>query len=357
MSTLRKKILQAWAGISEDRIFLSILSGISFFYSAGVSIRNLFYDTGIFKVRRLGCPVISIGNITAGGTGKTPTAIMVAGLLQRHGFKPAVLSRGYGGTRKGINVVSDGRSILSNPEEAGDEPFLIARTLANVPVVTNPDRFAAGTLALATLGIDIIVLDDGFQHRPLYRDINIALLDSERPFGNGCLIPRGSLREMPSSLSRADLIILTRSGPAAEESEQRLKDAFPGKAVMRARHEADCVVQVGSGDTHPLSFIAGKKIAAFCGIAQPGSFRELILKAGGDIVFFKEYEDHQKYGLADVNYLKQQAGRASAQAIITTEKDSIKLENMDFPGLFALRIAVKVENPEFPEWLLSRLAK
>ncbi len=118
--------------------------------------------------------MVSIGNITAGGTGKTPTAIMVAGLLQKHGFKPAVLSRGYGGTRKGINVVSDGRSILSNPEEAGDEPFLIARTLANVPVVTNPDRFAAGTLALATLGIDIIVLDDGFQHRPLYRDINIA---------------------------------------------------------------------------------------------------------------------------------------------------------------------------------------
>ena len=118
-----------------------------------------------------------------------------AGLLRQQGFKPAVLSRGYGGTnRKGTNIVADGRSILSTPEKAGDEPFLIARALGDVPVLTDPDRFAAGALALATLGTDIIVLDDGFQHRKLYRDISIALLDSERPFGNGCLIPRGSLR-------------------------------------------------------------------------------------------------------------------------------------------------------------------
>jgi len=358
MQKLREKILTIWSGKESDHLLPILLSGCSQVYSLVLSLRNFCFKTGFFKTRRVDCKVISIGNITVGGTGKTPMAITVTKILKETGFRPAVLSRGYGGksTRK-INIVSDGKTIFCNPDEVGDEPCLLAGILEDVPVLTNPDRYAAGNLAIEKLGVNVIVLDDGFQHRSLHRDINIALLDAVRPFGNGFLIPRGPLREKPVSLERADLIILTRSDSNSAASETMLKKQFPAKKIMRAQHEPECIVDHSTGEIYPVSFISGKRVAAFCGIAAPGSFRSLIEKLGGKVVFFEDFPDHHRYTLADIDYLIGKSRDNSPDIILTTDKDRIKLGNADFPGIFTLRIKMTIDDPEFSGWLLEGLSK
>ncbi|GAI79803.1 unnamed protein product, partial [marine sediment metagenome] len=160
-----------------------------------------------------------IGNITVGGTGKTPTVIMLANLLKERGYRPAVLSRGYGGKkRSSISIISDGSNILAKPDEAGDEPALIAKSVNHVPVITGPNRFITGKYAIDHLGADVLILDDAFQHRSLFRDIDIVLLDGKRPFGNGFPLPRGSLREPKKALKRADIIVLTGTDREEEKS-------------------------------------------------------------------------------------------------------------------------------------------
>lgn len=358
MLQLRRKITRVWSGEESGELLPVLLSGLSSVYSLGLSLRDLCFKTGIFKTRRLGCKVVSIGNITAGGTGKTPMTMLVANILRSNGFRPAVLSRGYGGKSAGkINIVSDGKRLAGSPDEAGDEPFLMAGMLENVPVLTSSDRYAAGRLAIEQLGVDAIVLDDGFQHRSLHRDLNLVLLDAARPFGNGALIPRGPLREKPAALERADLLVLTRadSGPAA--CEAKLGKLFPGKKIMNARHEPECVLDHSTGAVHPVSFLRGKKIAAFCGIAMPGSFRSLIEELEGEVVFFKDFPDHHRYTAADVDYLKGKSREVSPDIVLTTDKDRVKLGKAEFPGLFTLRINMTIDNPEFPGWLMAGLSR
>lgn len=358
MLKLREKIPEVWSGKEADEFLLTLLSGISAVYSLAISLNDFCFKSGLCKTRRLGCKVVSIGNITVGGTGKTPMAITVARLLKSNGFKPAVLSRGYGGKSTGhTNIVSDGKRLLGTPDQAGDEPCLMASILGDIPVLTNPDRYAAGTCALDQLGVDTLVLDDGFQHRRLHRDINIALVDSTRPFGNGFLIPRGPLREKPASLERADLIVLTRSDMDSGDGEANLSRLFPGKKIMRARHEPECIINHSTDEVQPLSFISGKKVAAFCGIAVPESFRASIEKLGGEVLFFEDFPDHHRYTRKDIDYLIGKSREKSPDIILTTDKDRIKLGKNDFPGLFALRIIMTIDDPEFSGWLLAGLAK
>jgi tetraacyldisaccharide 4'-kinase len=285
-------------------------------------------------------------------------AITVAKVLKNNGFKPAVLSRGYGGKSSGkINIVSDGKSLFGTPEEAGDEPCLMAGILGDIPVLTSPDRYAAGSFALDRLDIDALVLDDGFQHRSLHRDFDIALIDSARPFGNGFLIPRGPLREKPASLERADLIVITRADSSADTCEAMLRKQFPAKKIIRARHEPECIFNHSTDEIHPVSFISGKKIAAFCGIAVPESFRALIVKLGGEVVFFEDFPDHHRYTPENIDYLIGKSRDYSPDIILTTDKDGIKLGKTDFPGLFTLRIKMTIDDPEFSGWLLAGLSK
>lgn len=358
MLNLEQKILRIWSGKDANGLLAILLSGLAAAYCLALSVRDLCFRTGIFKIRRAPCRVISIGNLTVGGTGKTPMAILVAGLLKDNGFRPAVLSRGYGGKSAGkTTIVSDGKQIFGTPDEAGDEPCLIAGILGGVPVLTDPDRYAAATVAVEELGSDVLVLDDGFQHRCLHRDINIALLDAARPFGNGFLLPRGPLRERPASLERADLIVLTRAGSDPSACEATLRKEFPRKKIMTARHEPECVFDHATGETRPPSFISGKRVAAFCGIAGPESFRGLIEKLGGRIVFFKDFPDHHRYTFQDIDYLIGKSRDNSPDIILTTDKDRIKLGKTDFPGLYALRIRMEIDSTEFPGWLLAGLAK
>jgi tetraacyldisaccharide 4'-kinase len=283
-------------------------------------------------------------------------AITVTDFLKKQGFKPAVLSRGYGGnSAQKINIISDGKNMSGSPDEAGDEPFLMAGILNDVPVLTSPDRYAAGKVAIEKFGADVLVLDDGFQHRTLYRDINIALLDAARPFGNGYLIPRGPLREKPDSLARADLIILTRYAPNSASCEAKLLKQFPAKKIIRAHHAPVCIFDHTTGEACSLSLISGKKIAAFCGIADPESFRNSIKELGGKIVFFEEFPDHHRYTPKNIDYLIGKSRANSPDMILTTDKDRIKLAKAEFPGLFALRIKMMVDDPEFPGWILAGL--
>jgi tetraacyldisaccharide 4'-kinase len=230
-------IRRIWDGeskVAAISFLYCLLYILSFPYRLAVGVRNFLYDNGLLRSNKLSCPVISIGNLTAGGTGKTPLTILLGRMLKEKGFRPAILSRGYGRQGvKSIGVVSNGSSILMDHREAGDEPFLMSQLLPQVPVIVGASRFLAGKKAIEELGADILILDDGFQHRGLYRDIDIVLLGSSRPLGNGRLLPGGSLRESPQALRRADIIVMTGS---SRKADSRL----PDRLHSLLKHSSHC---------------------------------------------------------------------------------------------------------------------
>jgi len=340
--------------------FALLLEAFSLFYRFGVALRNHFYDKELHKILRLPCMVISVGNITVGGTGKTPTVIMLSRMLKDNGYHPAVLSRGYGSKRKEpVNIVSDGVSLLLSPLEGGDEPVLIARSAPGVPVITGPDRYLTGKTAVDLLGADVLILDDGFQHRRLFRDINIVLLDINRPWGNGCLLPRGPLREPPvSALQRADILI--RTG--------RIRNGHPGPGettagsdlpVFRGIHQPCILISRDKECEMDLDFLAGKRICAFAGIGAPEQFRSTLESLGAEIGEFLTYPDHHRYNSSDLDFIERAAEKAHAEMIVTTEKDEIKLMPLDEPKLpfFSLRIEMKIDPRESFEQLILEMLK
>ncbi|MDO9530003.1 MAG: tetraacyldisaccharide 4'-kinase, partial [Syntrophales bacterium] len=340
----------------------------SIIYGGIIRLRNRMYDLAIFKMRKLRCRVISIGNITVGGTGKTPMAIMLANLLKERGYKPAVLSRGYGGKNKNrITVVSDENHILAEFDEAGDEPVLIAKSAKRVPVITGPKRYFTGKYAVDNLGIDVLILDDAFQHRCLFRNIDIVLLDSTRPFGNRFLLPRGPLREPKKALERADIIVLTENRDSALFS-QRVTDDIVTAAlkkgavpIFRGYHKPKELVKGEESDSYPLEYLSGKKVSAFAGIAKPESFEETIISLGGKAVSFITFPDHHRYTMGDIEEIKKASSNCSSEIIVTTEKDGIKL--IDFPeffrDIFLLRIEMEIVDcsTEFEDIIMSKLLK
>jgi tetraacyldisaccharide 4'-kinase len=336
--------------------FLSILYGIS------VRLRNSCYEARIIKNRRLGCPVVSIGNITVGGTGKTPMVIMLAETLKQGGFRPAVLSRGYGGRQKEeINIVSDGNNILMGIQEAGDEPLLMAQSLCDVPVITGKKRYRTGRYAIDHLKANILLLDDAFQHRSLERNLDIVLLDAERPFGNGYMLPRGTLRESKNALKRADIIVITGNDGEKKKLEEtgKLMRKYTEAPLFYASRRPKSVIDGKTGGKRPLDCLKGKRICAFSGIAKPESFRETLISLGATIVSFIPFPDHHVYLRRDIEEIGRRAAESSAEIVITTEKDGVKL--IDFPrflqDIHLLKITMKTtpSNHEFRELILERL--
>jgi len=334
---------------------------ISILYRGIIRLRNLFYQTGLFKVRKLGCKVISVGNITVGGTGKTPMVIMLANLLKEKGYRPAILSRGYGGKkRRRVNVVSDGKHILSGPDEAGDEPVLIAKSARNIPVVTGKKRYLTGKFAIEHFGADVLILDDAFQHRSLFRDIDMVLLDEKRPFGNGFVIPRGELREPANALGRADIIVKT--GDRGQGPEDRRQETGgrgqAGAPVYRAYRMPKGLLKADTEDIYPLDYLRGKKIFAFAGIARPDSFEKTLSSVGGEVVAFLSFPDHHVYTAEDLGRIRTAVSKSSAQIILTTEKDGIKL--IDFPDflrdIYLLRIEMEFSpsQKEFEDTIIKK---
>lgn len=305
-----------------DRLLLLLLIPFSIPYSLVMRLRSRLYKEGILQSRRLPRPVISIGNLTVGGTGKTPVTAFIARFLLEQGYKVAVLSRGYGGTLEGTTaIVSDGKQLFHSAEECGDEPFLLAGSLPGLMVVIGSDRHAAGLLAMEELSPDIFLLDDGFQHLRLQRDLNILLLDQGRPFGNGWTLPAGLMREPQSAAARANLVILTRCSPNDVTPENVLE-----KKVYRSRHKLVDAIPLAGGEAVGLESIGNKRVLAFAGIAAPELFFEGLREKGLRVVETLCFQDHAAYDPATITLISEAAEATKAELLITTEKDGVKLK-------------------------------
>ncbi|HSA78472.1 MAG TPA: tetraacyldisaccharide 4'-kinase [Nitrospirota bacterium] len=328
---------------------------LSLFYALAIRLRHMFYAIGVFRQQSLALKVISVGNITLGGTGKTPTVIQIAGLLLKNQKHPVIISRGYGREDESdIVVVSDGGKILADAKSGGDEPLLISSVLSGVPVVVGSDRYKAAVFAQQKFNTDTVVLDDGFQHIRLKRDLDIVLVDAVDPFGNGKLFPAGVLREPLTALTRAHVVLIT--GTDKEEGLEELKRVIRQNTkakIFTARQVPAEITDITSGDTRPHTALRGTTVLAFSGIARPASFTKLLRTLGADIRAEVAYPDHYAYNKSELTALFKKAADANVSMIITTEKDAVKLKPWNPDGIWALRLEMNiVENNEWEEVLL-----
>ncbi|MEE9199860.1 MAG: tetraacyldisaccharide 4'-kinase [Candidatus Brocadiales bacterium] len=319
-------------------LVLSVLSVLSCFYYVLFRLRELLYRFGVLKSVSLPVPVISIGNITTGGTGKTPLLELVTKFLIDRGKKVAILSRGYAGMKIGENQVND-------------EYLEFAERLPDVPVLLGKDRLSSARTALEDLGADCLLLDDGFQHWRLARDLDIVVIDGLEPFGNGGLIPAGILREPLNNLCRAHLLILSHTdlcGPTEIEAiEKRLAEIDYHKPVLESVHHPLHLEDM-TGARREIPWLRGKRIYAFCGLGNPGSLEKTLAHTGADVVTFKDFPDHHHYSTNELVTIDDEASRLGADAVVTTQKDLVKIKNMDTRAwntpILSLRVEMRITN-------------
>jgi tetraacyldisaccharide 4'-kinase len=317
---------RSWTGVA-----LSPLVPLSHAYGLAMRLRGVLYARGLLARRSLPCRAISVGNLTVGGTGKTPVVIAMANAFAERGHRVGVASRGY--RRRSVATlleVSDGRSIQGTPDETGDEPVLIAERCPGVPVAVGADRHQVGRYLVDRFDIGTLILDDGFQHLGLHRDLDVLILDATAPFGNGYLLPRGRLREPLSAMARASAVLITRACQA-----ERLDDL---KAAVRAVHSAvpiwvtdfapSALIHVSGKEMLDSATLKGARVLAVSGIGNPESFRRLLLATGATVVDRCVFPDHHAYSQEDVQRVQRAAERAGADRIVTTEKDAVKLARL-----------------------------
>ena len=353
----------------------SLLHGISIFYGAAQRLRAICYRHQVFPSRELPCKVLSVGNITVGGTGKTPMTIYVATKIKRAGFNVVIVSRGYkGGAEKLGGIVSDGRTLYMDAEQAGDEPYMTACRLKGVPVVVGKNRFAAGMLAISKFQPDVIVLDDAFQHLKLKRDIDLVLLDYIRPFGNSHLLPRGVLREPVSSLARSTACILTRCRTGADEapmsSVAEIQMLLPSIPVFTSSHVPYWYGvprgEHNSFEAAPDAFSANDieqikhhEVFCFSGIARNDDFQHTVKDLGLKVTGVLEFSDHHPYTDKDLATILRCAENAGADRLITTEKDHARIASKGPLPMELIVVGVKVSfgdnDQEFISFITNRL--
>jgi tetraacyldisaccharide 4'-kinase len=329
---------------SPVRIIASVLS---LFYLVIINFRNWLYDNKILKEIKLPCPVISVGNITVGGTGKTPCVIMLAQMLQANGFKPAIISRGYGGRSvNSVNIVSNGDKILLDSATAGDEPYLIAQELKSVPVITGAKRIVTGKTAVNQFGANVLICDDAMQHRQIFRDINLVLLDNCSLSGEDHVLPRGRLREPVKEISRASAIILTHADET-RRANGKITEIIRNEniPVFESIHRPKDIVRGDYSAKWTIFDLKGKKVCAFCGIARPDSFKKTLLAAGAQILSLDIFPDHHHYSENELEKIKKTFIDSRADYLMTTEKDAVRLSNNPefFKMLCILRIEMEIK--------------
>ena len=309
-------------------------------YGAVINLRNTLYEKGVFKSVSLGVPVVSVGNITVGGTGKTPMVALVAEMLLAKGEKVGVLTRGYGRENPRRRVlVSDGERVLTDAKQAGDEPFELARKLAGkAVVVADADRVSAGIWAREKFGITAFVLDDAFQHRKFKRDTDIVLIDATNPFGNGKTLPFGILRENLKNLSRADSIIITRANLSEDISNLKfeIKQYNSSCPIYVSENRISNLTelqkfQTAKSETRNQKLETRNRFLAFCALGNPKNFYEQLRRENFDLVATRDFPDHHFYTARDVAELMKKARSAGAEFLLTTAKDAVKLTDFDFP--------------------------
>lgn len=331
------------------KVLLFPLQFLSIPYGWIVRAKAFSYSTGLCKSKRLPCPVISVGNITVGGTGKTPLVIMLAKGLMDRGIATAILSRGYKRKESAGPLVSDRKALLLSPEESGDEPFQMAKTLKKIPVLIGKDRFANGQLALQRFNIRGVLLDDGYQHLQLHRDLNILLIDSGIGFGDRHLLPRGILREPLEHLRRAHLFLITKVEDTENSRplEKLLREIHPSLPIFHSHYEPSGLIG-SDGAEVGLGVLKGKKALAVSGIANPAYFSFLLRKCGVEIIREMMFPDHHRFTSKDLIAIEKES--KGTDWIVTTEKDIVKLRDVRIlhPSLLALRIEMKIwEEEEF----------
>lgn len=312
------------------RVVLLPLVLASLLFRVAAALRGWLYDRGLLRVARAAAPVVSIGNVAVGGAGKTPAAIAVATWLMGRGRRVAILSRGYGATRSDPRVVSDGHALRLGAGEGGDEPVLLARRLPGVAVLCGPRRAALAPMATGDLGADALVLDDGFQHRALARDLDVVVLDAANPFGNGHLLPAGPNREPPCALRRAGLVWLSRVDQAeasAVDALRALARDATGREPVESRHAPADVLDGRLERSFGLGALRGVRVELVSGIARPGAFRRTVEGLGGEVVAEHRFPDHHRFSSADLAPIL--AGAEGGALVVTTEKDAVRLAPED----------------------------
>lgn len=330
-----------------------VLGGLASLYDVGLEAYLAAERVGLRQRVRLPIPVISIGNLTVGGTGKTPMTQWLCRRLVSQGKRVAILSRGHGGTSQSVRLVSDADGqVLLTAAAAGDEPRLLAQTLPGVPVLVGKDRRLSGREALRLFDLDVLVLDDGFQYWQLRRDLDMVLLDARRPFDNGFPLPRGLLREPMRHLRRAGVVVVTRAGSLGEAERAALTAQVaalaPKARLFFADHQAIGFVPADalSAPLLPLALLSGSRVAAVSAIAQPQSFVQTLTGLGTNVIYEKACPDHQALSVDEARRVTAEAMRAGAEALVMTEKDAVKwpfAANESLP-LYALRVKMAVED-------------
>jgi tetraacyldisaccharide 4'-kinase len=322
-----------------------VLGALARGYRGFLEAREWLYDRGVLRSQPLACRVVSIGNLTVGGTGKTPAVELAVQTLTEMGHRSAVVSRGYRRQSRGVQVVADAASIRLDPEEAGDEPFLLARRLPGVPVVVGANRFQAARLAVRRFGVTAIVLDDGFQHRTLQKDLEVVMTRARQPWGNGRLLPGGPLREPLAALARAHLIVVAGAGSEAELAEVRPAAAqhAPGVPVLAARYAPVACWEADRMRARPLASLAGARLLAFAGIAAPDAFEATLAHLGVGSLELVPFADHHWYAPEDLKRLDERALALHADGLVTTEKDWVRFRQWPLPRRPLFVISVRLE--------------
>lgn len=345
-----------------DRLWLLLLEVASWIYRALVGLRALAYGRGWMRRKEVSVPVISVGNICLGGTGKTPLVEVIARTLAEGRKRVAILTRGYKGSFPGeALVVSDGGHLLAGPAEAGDEAFLLARQLPSVAVIVGRDRFLSGSLAIRQLGADLLVLDDAFQHLALQRNLDIVLIDASEPFGYGHLFPRGLLREPLEALLRADVLVIVREDKqdAVEEVKKVLPRYNPRAPIFIGERRPLFWVEMPGETRRGLEELRGKRCVAFSGIANPSSFLSRLSSLEVEVARSLPFPDHHPYSARELQQVAREARAGDAHALLTTEKDAVRIPADFFPSplpLLYLRIEMRLAEEEDFFSLLRRVA-
>ncbi len=346
------------------RLGLSPLWLASLGYGALAQGHRASYTWGLRQRHRLPCPVISIGNLTMGGTGKTPLTMWVARWYQQQGWRVAVLSRGYRAhARTAVRVVSTGAGPLCPWQEAGDEPYLLACALPGVAVLIGTQRHRTGRYAYEQLGAEVLILDDGLQHHAVHRDLDIVLIDVSNPFGSGSLVPRGILRESPRALQRADAIVLTRvemAGTRLPALEQQIRRWAPQQPLYHMRTTLMALQAHDTGAACAPGTLRQQRVVAFAGIGNPQAFYHTLTSLGVEVAAFLVFPDHHPYTRADWQALVGTLYHQRATCLVTTEKDAVRLDPCWHTAvpLFTVRIGVTftAETPSLAQQLHETMA-
>ena len=331
-------------------------------FQLGVKARRFLYNARILRDSTLGVQIIAIGNLTVGGTGKTPVVEKFARVLRDQGRNVAILSRGYRSKPPPFHerllnkvllrddttpprVVSDGKSLLLDSEMAGDEPYMLASNLRDVVVLVDKDRVKSGRYAIEKFGCDTLLLDDGFQYWKLRgRRQDIVLIDRQQPFGNERLLPRGTLREPPSHLARANTIFITKSDGNTADLRRRIAKLNPSAGVIECVHHPLYFEDAFSGQRLGLDFLKGHKVASLSGIAQPESFEQSLVKLGAELVYSKRFADHHRFTQQEILNVINRSKKRQAETIITTQKDAVrfpKIDRRDLP-IYFMRVEIQI---------------